>query len=103
MLENEEANLRWDAAIALLKMGNNKGVPTVEKLLKREYYSQFPSKNDGSGLDEEEVELSLITAINITTIFSDAAFQDELLFLSKNDKSIKIREIALKTIDEYYK
>ena len=103
MLDYEEANLRWDSAIALLKMGNELGVPIVEKLLDRNYYNQFPSKSDGSGLDMNEIEISLTTAIAVSGIYIDTRFKNELLFLSKNDENIKIREIALKTIEEYYK
>jgi len=103
MLESEEPNLRWDSAIALIKMNNNSGVPIVEKLLKRDYYKAFPAKDDGSGLDLEEIENSLFVAIAASRVYIDNTFKNELIFLSKNDRSIKVREFALKTIDEYYK
>ena len=103
MLESEEPNLRWDSGIALIKMNNSSGVPMVEKLLKRDYYKAFPAKDDGSGLDLEEIENSLFVAIAASRIYIDNIFKDELIFLSRNDRSIKVREFALKTIDEYYK
>ena len=103
MLESEEPNLRWDSGIALIKMNNSSGVPMVEKLLKRDYYKAFPAKDDGSGLDLEEIENSLFVAISASRIYIDNIFKDELLFLSRDDRSIKVREFALKTIDEYYK
>lgn len=103
MLESEEPNLRWDSAIALIKMNNSSGVPMVEKLLKRDYYKAFPAKDDGSGLDLEEIENTLFVAIAASRVYIDNTFKNELIFLSKNDRSIKVREFALKTIDEYYK
>jgi hypothetical protein len=103
MLKSEEPNLRWDSSIALIKMNNSSGVPMVEKLLKRDYYKAFPAKDDGSGLDLEEIENSLFVAIAASRIYIDNIFKDELIFLSRNDISIKVKEFALKTIDEYYK
>ena len=103
MLESEEPNLRWDSGIALIKMNNSSGAPIVEKLLKRDYYKAFPAKDDGSGLDLEEIENSLFVAIAASRIYIDNIFKDELIFLSRNDISIKVKEFALKTIDEYYK
>ena len=103
MLESEEPNLRWDSGIALIKMNNSSGVAMVEKLLKRDYYKAFPAKDDGSGLDLEEIENTLFVAIAASNVYIDNIFKDELIFLSKNDRSIKVREFALKTIDEYYK
>ena len=41
LLEDEEANIRWDAAIALAKMGDNSGAYIIERLLDREYLKQF--------------------------------------------------------------
>lgn len=103
MLDNEEPNIRWDAAISLLKMDNPKGVPIVENLLKREFYKQFPPKKDGSGLDIKEIDLTLFTVISIAGLYIDEKFKDELLFLAKNDNNVGIRDFALKTIDKYYK
>ena len=103
ILDNEEPNLRWDAAIALLKMGNDKGVPIVENLLNRDYYKQFPPKKDGSGMNDDEIDIAINAAIAASSIYVDVRFVDELIFLSENDKNIGIRELALKTIDIYYK
>ena len=103
ILDDEEPNLRWDAAIALLKMGNEKGVPIVKNLLRRDYYKQFPPKKSGEGMNDNEIDIAINAAIAASSIYIDDRFRDELLFLSKSDKNIAIRELALKTIDVYYK
>ena len=41
LLEDEQANIRWDAAIALAKMGEKSGAYIIEGLLDREYLNQF--------------------------------------------------------------
>ena len=103
MLDNEEPNLRWDAAIALAKMGRREGVPIINRLLSRSYYEGFPPKRNGQGIDENEVNNSIYIAISITRKLIDKRYKNNLDFLSKNDKNIKIREFALKTLNDYYK
>ena len=103
MLEYEEPNIRWDAAISLAKMGNKSGVPVIVNLLDRNYYDLFPSSKSGGGIDREEADNSIYTAIAVSQILIDLRFKDKLTYLSKNDENIKIREFALKTLNAYYK
>tara|TARA_B110000116_G_C16799423_1_gene569187 strand:+ start:107 stop:982 length:876 start_codon:yes stop_codon:yes gene_type:complete len=103
MLNHDEPNIRWDSAIALAKMSDNSGAYIIEYLLDRNYYKNFPSKSDGSGLTLEEIDYSIYTAMKISQLLLEPKFKDELIYLSKNDKNIKIREFALKTLNEYYK
>ena len=103
MLDYEEANIRWDAAIALAKMGDKSGIDIIINLLDRKYYDSYPSMADGSGVDHDESDNSIYTAIAISQILIDLRFKEKLIYLAENDKNIKIREFALKTLNEYYK
>ena len=103
MLNHEEPNLRWDAAIGLAKMGDSSGIDIIENLLDRNYYHSYPSMRDGTGINVDEADNSIYTAIAITQILIDSRFKNKLFYLSENDKNIKIREFALKTLNDYYK
>ena len=103
MLDYEEPNIRWDAAIALAKMNDDSGSFIIENLLDREYYNQFPASNDGSGVNDEEIDNSIYIAIAVSQKLIDSRFKNKLIYLAKNDKNIKIREFALKTLNDYYK
>ena len=103
MLEYEEPNIRWDAAIALAKMGDKSGVNIIENLLERKYYNQYPPSSNGKGIDINEIDNSIYTAIAISQKIIDNKFKNKLIYLSENDKNIKIREFALKTLNDYYK
>jgi len=103
MLEYEEPNIRWDAAIALAKMGDKSGVNIIENLLERKYYNQYPPSSNGKGIDINEIDNSIYTAIAISQQIIDSKFKNKLIYLSQNDKNIKIREFALKTLNDYYK
>jgi len=103
MLDHDEPNIRWDSAIALAKMNDNSGAHIIEYLLDRNYYEKFPSNINGTGLDNEEIDYSIYTALKISQILVEERFKDKIIYLSKNEKNIKIREFALKTLNDYYK
>ena len=97
LLEDEQANIRWDAAIALAKMGNNKGAYIIEGLLDREYLNKF------SEIDPIEQKRVLMIAIKTASILFDKRFEDNLISLSKNDKDLSIRDAAIKALEKNYR
>ena len=96
LLEDEEANIRWDAAIALAKMGDKSGVNIIEGLLNREYLKQFKQ------IDPIEEKRVLMIAIKTASILFDKRFEDELNSLSKNDKDLSVRNAAIKALENNY-
>ena len=60
-LNDEEPNIRWDAAISLTKMNSKKGFSILEKLLTRSYYSNYPN------VDENEVNNSILTILALVS------------------------------------
>ena len=96
LLEDEQANIRWDAAIALAKMGNSEGAYIIEGLLDREYLNKF------SEIDPIEQTRVLMVAIKTASILFDKRFEDNLISLSKNDKDLSIRDAAIKALEKKY-
>ena len=96
LLEDEQANIRWDAAIALAKMGNSDGAYIIEGLLDREYLNKF------SEIDPNEQKRVLMVAIKTASILFDKRFEDNLISLSKNDKDLSIRDAAIKALEKKY-
>ena len=96
LLEDEEANIRWDAAIALAKMGNNSGAYIIEGLLDREYLKQFKQ------IDPVEEKKVLMIAIKTASILFDKKFEHKLSLLSKNDQDLSVRNAAFKALENNY-
>ena len=96
VLDDEEPNLRWDAAISLVKLDSSKGYQVIEKLLTREYYSNFPN------VDELEINKTMLTVLALISQFPNNDFKNELVYLSKNEKNIKIREFSMRILSEHY-
>ena len=96
LLEDEEPNIQWDAAIALAKLGDISGVFIIENLLDREYLNAFPE------VDEVEKDQAIMVAIKVSSRLKDDRFVTKLVGLAKSDVNLKIRDAALKTLQSTY-
>ena len=96
LLEDEEPNIRWDSAIALAKLGDRSGIDIIVNLLDREYFSNF------SEVDELETVNAILVAIQVSTKIPSDKFVENLMKLAVLDKNMKIRDLALKTLDKTY-
>ena len=95
LLDDEEPNIRWDAAIGLAKLGDLSGKKVIDQLLSRSYYSNFPEVNDF------EVEKALLIAIESSGLIKNDDFLKNLEILSTKDPSMKVRDAARKMIKKY--
>ena len=96
LLSDEEPNLRWDAAVALAKLGDKSGSQVIENLLDRKYLDNYPS------VDEWEKTQAILVAIHISNQISDDRFIPNLKYLASNDMNMKIRDSAIKTLKNTY-
>ena len=96
MLEYEEPNIRWDAAIALAKMGEITSAPIIENLMDRSYLTTFPE------LDPKEINKVILTAIETSSLIEDNRFEPRLVMLAESDESLKVRDAAIKTLKKSY-
>ena len=96
LLEDEEPNIQWDAAIALAKLGDISGVFIIENLLDRQYLNAFPE------VDEVEKDQAIMVAIKVSSRLKDDRFVTKLVRLAKSDVNLKIRDAALKTLKTTY-
>ena len=95
LLIDDEPNIRWDAAIALAKMGNSSGAKIIEMLLTRKYYDNFKE------VDNWEQEQAILVAINVANNIKTSEIHKNLEILSQTDKSMKVRDAAFQAISRY--
>jgi len=96
LLDDEEPNIRWDAAIALAKLEDSSGVQVIVNLLDRSYFEHFTE------VDEEEEVQAIMVAIQVSSQFPSNLFVTNLLKLAAFDKNMQIRDLAIKTLDKTY-
>ena len=96
LLDDEEPNIRWDAAIALAKLEDSSGFEVIVNLLDRSYFEHFTE------VDEEEEVQAILVAIQVSSQFPSNLFVTNLLKLAAFDKNMQIRDLAIKTLDKTY-
>ena len=96
LLDDEEPNIRWDAAIALAKLEDSSGLQVIVNLLDRSYFEHFTE------VDEEEEVQAILVAIQVSSQFPSNLFVTNLLKLAAFDKNMQIRDLAIKTLDQTY-
>jgi len=96
LLNDHEPNIRWDAAIALAKMGEKSSIPIIKNLMDRDYLMTFPE------LDYNEVTKVIMIAIETSSLIADSRFESNLKKLANYDENLKIRDAAIKTLKSTY-
>jgi len=96
LLDDNEPNIRWDAAVGLAKMGSEVCFPVLSNLLDRQYLMTFPE------LSFEEISKVMMVAIEASSNFKDPIFESKLKEISKSDENLKIRNAAMKTLEKTY-
>ena len=96
VLDDEEPNIRWDAAISLAKLNDKSGYGILGNLLTREYYQNFPE------VDSNEIDNAILIVLGVISEIGAKDFDKELNVLSKTEKNIKIREFSMKILSEFY-
>jgi|TARA_B110000495_G_scaffold149595_1_gene132463 HEAT repeat protein len=96
LLDDEEPNIQWDAAIGLAKMGDSSGTFIIENLMDRVYLKAFPE------LDEAEKNDAILIAIEVASFLKNDRLETKLITLAESDENLKIRDAAMKTLKSAY-
>ena len=91
-LNDTEVNVRWDAAIALAKFGDDSGYSVLRNLLDRDYLAQFPE------VDSYEANEAIVVAIEASILLNHPQLNETIYQLSENDENIRVRRVALKAV-----
>jgi hypothetical protein len=92
LLKDPVQDVRWNAALALARTGDASGKPTLFEMLDRAALSEV-------GLDETAAEGVMINATKGLALINDPDSIKILESLSREDKSLKVRQAAMDAID----
>ena len=96
LLEDDEPNIQWDAAIALAKMGDASGAFIIESLMDRHYLDSFPH------VDPTEKNQAILVAIEVASFLKNDRLENKLVTLAESDENLKIRDAAMKALKSAY-
>tara|TARA_B100000029_G_scaffold312991_1_gene305469 strand:+ start:15755 stop:16654 length:900 start_codon:yes stop_codon:yes gene_type:complete len=99
--ESDGPELRWEATMALLKLGYTDSVTNqiISNLLDRSYYSQYQQ------LDENQINFLLLKILHILFSIDDIQliypFNSIIYDLSENDSNLEIRNFSKKLYNRF--
>lgn len=93
-LNDREEDVRWNAALALAQVGDPSGLSVIQRMMKRSYLDQI------AFMSEDMKAEAIINAIKAVVLLKDYHQREELVALSKNDPSLKVRQTAMDALAE---
>ena len=87
-LRDSEPNVRWDAAVALAKLGSSAGSDVLLDLLHRDYFAEYPN------VDDREQSGILTVVIQVAAPLNDPDIDARIRYLSREDRDLRVRRAA---------
>jgi HEAT repeat protein len=89
LVDDPVADVRWNAALALARLGSRDGLPVLEQMLDRRLLAQIP---DITPQQQEDAMISALDALVALDLPIDGAVLDRL---ADEDPSLKVRQAAI--------
>ena len=93
LLNDPVSDVRWNTALALARLGDSSGKAILFKMLDRKTMAFENNLND------ETLEIIMINAVKGLTLIGGRDCIKILQELSKNDKSLKVRQAAFQSLE----
>ena len=94
LLEDPVADVRWNAALALARLGDRAAIPVLRRMLDRALVGQVPEIRPDQ---QEEVMVSAVRALNA---LDREASRELFERLAEGDPSLKVRQAAIEARGE---
>jgi HEAT repeat protein len=97
-LQDEVADVRWNAAVALARHGRHDGVDVLRQMLDRRYVEQTVKRDAPGDADVDPVGDVMIGGLRAAATLKDESLKPSVETLSRSDSSLKVREAALEAL-----
>ena len=97
-LEDAEADVQWNAAIALARHGRHEGVPVLRRMLDRAYVERNVTRQQQPRQDVDPVGEVMISGLRAIAALKEAGLSEQVRALSTDDQNLKVRQAALETL-----
>jgi HEAT repeat protein len=97
-LQDDTADVRWNAAIALARHGNHDGVPVLRQMLDRQYVEQTVKRDVRQDSDEDPVADVIIGGLRAAASLKDDALKASVDDLRQHDRSLRVRQAAIEAL-----
>ena len=99
-LEDAEADVQWNAAIALARHGRHDGLVVIRRMLDRSYVERMVSRSSGGEMNIDPVSEVIVSGLQAATSLGASELLPAIEELSVSDASLRVREVALTALEE---
>jgi len=97
-LEDEQADVQWNAAIALARHGRHDGGPVLGRMLDRAYVERNVSRQPQPREEVDPVGEVMISGLRAIAALKESALSAQVKALSTDDHNLKVRQAAIETL-----
>ena len=93
-----DADVRWNAAVALARHGSRDGVPVLRQMLDRAVCRAIVKRDVRQDDDQDPIADVMISGLRAAAALKDAVAQTVGETLSQQDRSMRVRQAALEAL-----
>jgi len=97
-LQDQQPDVRWNAAIALARKGRHEGVGVLGQMLDRQYVEQTVKRDVRQDEDQDPIADVMIGGLRAAAMLKDNALKPSVTTLSREDRSMRVRQAALEAL-----
>jgi hypothetical protein len=97
-LEDPQADVQWNAAIALARHGRHEGVPVLRRMLDRAYVERNVTRQQLARQEIDPVGEVMISGLRAIAALKEATLSAQVKALSTDDQDLKVRQAAIETL-----
>ena len=98
-LDDPVADVQWNAAAALARHGRREGLTVIRRMLDREYVTRMVTRRASAGEPLDPVSEVLVSGLRAAASLQAAELRPPVEALSRTDENLRVRELAMKTLD----
>ncbi len=98
-LEDEAADVRWNAAVALARHDNRDGVGVIRQMLDRGYVEPLVKRDASQYEDLDPAADVLLSGLRAAATLKDDRLRASIVALSEQDRSMRVRQAAKEALE----
>jgi HEAT repeat protein len=98
-LEDVVPDVQWNAAVSLAMLGRNDGEVVLARMLNREYVERNVTRTPALDATLDPASEVMVSGLQAVGVLGSPNLRDEVEALSHDDESLKVREVAMRTLE----
>jgi hypothetical protein len=97
-LSDTATDVRWNAAVALARLGRPEGLDVLREMLNREAVEAAVRPAPGQPVDGDVIAGIMITGLHAAASLGSPALREPVAVLSRQDANLRVRQAALQAL-----